>query len=104
MIRDEVADLVSNPLPPESSSQEEIDEARLRLEAIGRPVTREEAIALVYAFPPEDETCYGLAWALVELVESAPEAGMVVFDSGSSEYWTHVLNLRAEAWREANDR
>jgi len=86
MIRDEIAGLVSNPLPPESSSQEEIDEARLRLEAIGGPVTREEAIALLHAFPPNGETCYGLGWALVELVESAPEAGMAVFHSGRSEY------------------
>ena len=40
------------------------------LESVAKPVTDDEAAALAQLFGPGD--CFGLAWTLVHLVESAP--------------------------------
>lgn len=42
------------------ASGEEIDRRGEQLDAIGRPVTREEAKALIACFGPDD--CYCVAW------------------------------------------
>ncbi|WP_148014611.1 hypothetical protein [Streptomyces sp. ME109] len=44
------------------ASEGEVDRRDQQLGAIARPVTREEAKALVSCFGPDD--CYGVAWGL----------------------------------------
>ena len=58
------------PLPDTDAPVERIERHQFALEKIGRPVSDEEAALLVNCFGPDD--CYGLAWSLLHLVESAP--------------------------------
>jgi hypothetical protein len=61
---------IMGPLPDSSASEETIAKHQARLTRIRRPVTDEEAALLVKCFGPDD--CYGLAWTLLHLIESAP--------------------------------
>ncbi|MFJ3337640.1 hypothetical protein [Streptomyces sp. NPDC086766] len=75
MIRDEVQDFVRlGRLPSEANNSQEDDEAfdemERALHAIEKPVTDEEARLLLGCFG--DDNCWGLAWTLLHLVESAP--------------------------------
>jgi hypothetical protein len=71
-IRSTVRDLFElGPFPAEDViSQEDIEERERRLDRITSPVSDEEARLLVGCFGVDD--CYGLAWTLLHLVESAP--------------------------------
>jgi hypothetical protein len=73
-MRDVVTHLVSlGRLPDEREagvSQLQVFEAALK--NIERPVSSEEALALLSVFPATESSCFGLAWSLLHLVESAP--------------------------------
>jgi hypothetical protein len=70
-IRQVVDDFVRlGPLPDSSAPEETIARHQSLLMRITRPVTDEEAAALISCFGPDE--CYGLAWTLLHLVESAP--------------------------------
>ena len=70
-MRPEVRAFVADgPLPDREASEEEIDRRERRLTALPRPVSIEEAAALATCFGSDD--CYGLAWTLVHLIETAP--------------------------------
>lgn len=72
-LRSEVQQLVLlGPFPPESTHADEHDIARRQhlLERINPPLTREEAAALLSCFGPDD--AFGLAWALLHLIEATP--------------------------------
>ena len=74
-VRDAVREFARlGPLPAEDDSSEDaerkIDEAERGLLAITRPVTDDEAALLVRCFGPDN--CFGLAWTLLHLVETAP--------------------------------
>jgi hypothetical protein len=69
-VRQAVAEFVKlGPLPDEDASEETIAKHQVALERIKPPVTDEEAELLVKCFGPDD--CYGGAWALLHLIESA---------------------------------
>lgn len=100
MIRDEVCEFVRlGPLTSEADNSEDGDEAfdemERALHAIEKPVTDEEAQLLLGCFG--DDNCFGLAWTLLHLVESAP---LPVVTSeppeGSNEWiirlWTRYRN------------
>lgn len=72
MIRPEVARLIERgPLPLEDAATEgQLAALEHALAGCPRPVTPEEARALLRLFGPDD--CYGLAWSLLHLVETAP--------------------------------
>jgi len=57
-------------LPDSDAPEAVIAEWQSALLRITSPVTDEEAAALVKCFGADD--CYGLAWTLLHLVESAP--------------------------------
>jgi len=83
------------PLPESDSA----DEEKLKvyedlLKQIAPPVSDEEARVLVGLFGSDD--CYGLAWTVLHLVESAP--GWPLKDSLDNERneWIQRLRLRAE--------
>ncbi|MBL1086593.1 hypothetical protein JK359_32330 [Streptomyces actinomycinicus] len=70
-MRSEVqAFFAAGPLPNWDASEEEISKRERQLALIPQPVTPEEATALASCFGPDD--CYGLAWTLVHLIETAP--------------------------------
>jgi hypothetical protein len=62
--------LARGPLPCEAAPPEQIKRHQDALQAITQPVSLPEANALAQMFGPDD--CFGLAWTLVHLIESAP--------------------------------
>jgi hypothetical protein len=72
-MRPEVEQLIRiGPLPASSSDIATIKQWQRAVEKITPPLSDEEATALAGLFPPIEDECYGLAWTLVHLVESAP--------------------------------
>ncbi len=70
-MREEVQAFVGlGPLPSEDADEELINLREQYLNRIVAPVTDEEAHALVGMFGPDG--CYGLAWSLLHLIETAP--------------------------------
>ena len=94
MIRPEVARLVE--LGPWPSSQavspEEVDERLGLLQRASRPVTLDEARALIKLFGPDD--FFGVVWELISLIESAPGWPSGVDLQGDQE-WVELLRIRA---------
>lgn len=74
MIRDEVKRFVAlGRLPSESDeslSVDQVDRRQAMLGQITRPVSDDEAKLLVTVFGDDD--AFGLAWALLHLIETAP--------------------------------
>lgn len=71
MIRREVRAFTElGTLPPSAASEEEIARYEQALDGITKPVSQDEAFLLLRSFGPDD--CFGLAWTLLHLVESAP--------------------------------
>ncbi len=72
MISPEVARFCDlGPLPAmEHADPVRMAELGAALHAIKRPIADEEALQLVDQFGPDE--CYGLAWTLLHLIETAP--------------------------------
>ncbi|MFB7835296.1 hypothetical protein ACFVFF_04255 [Streptomyces sp. NPDC057680] len=85
--------VVDGPLPDWDASEEEIDRRAEQLDAIPKPVTREEARALVACFGPDD--CYGVAWALMHLIETGPNPVLATDPGPEANEWHQRLFLRA---------
>ncbi|WP_232542657.1 hypothetical protein [Streptomyces sp. QHH-9511] len=93
-MRPEVQAFVADgPLPDWDTSEEEIDRRVKQLETISRPVTAEEAAALVTCFGPDD--CYGVAWSLLHLIESGPNPVLTTPPAPDANEW------HARLWRRA---
>lgn len=96
-IRDEVHQLAAlGPLEPEDTiEQGKLESLERLLDQISRPVSDDEARALLSLFGPAD-TCYGLAWTLVHLIETAP--GWPLWDAlqRTENYWIRHLRSTAE--------
>lgn len=72
-MRPEVSHLVSKgPLPSSRGGVQQIKDWQEAFEQIKPPISDEEAKALITLFPTTDDDCFGLAWSLVHLVETAP--------------------------------
>ncbi len=88
-----LADL--GPLP----RSDQVEEERLKmyedlLSEISRPLSDDEARILVTLFGPDE--CYGLAWTLLHLVESAPGWPLSDCLRDEANEWIQRLRLRAE--------
>jgi hypothetical protein len=71
-VRKEVADFASlGRLPREDADEGVFQRHEAALKAISRPVTAEEAEALMECFPDSEESAYGAAWSLLHLIETA---------------------------------
>jgi hypothetical protein len=95
-VRQSVIDLVVlGPFPLERDAAEDhLAELEKRLHAIERPVSREEAFLLATAFGPDgNDSCFGLAWTLLHLIETAP-AGTTAELTGEGG-WVTRLSERA---------
>jgi hypothetical protein len=91
-MRPEVSAFVaSGPLPDEEAAQDGIDRRERQLEAITRPLSRAEAEALAGCFGPDD--CYGIAWTMAHLIETAP--GPVYTPEPASDVGAHA---RIRGW------
>lgn len=95
MIREEVRKLVElGPLPPSTNTDSEtIDRHWALLAAISRPISVEEAEALVALFGPDE--CFGLVWSLIHLLESAPGWPLEYLLTDMSNEWIRLLLTRA---------
>jgi hypothetical protein len=61
------------PLPAsDDADADQLDEYQQLLDGLEPPVSDAEAEVLIDLFPPHRDDCYGLAWTLVHLVETAP--------------------------------
>ncbi|MFJ9079356.1 hypothetical protein ACIRO3_29555 [Streptomyces sp. NPDC102278] len=85
--------VVDGPLPDRDASEKEIDRCAEQLEQIPKPVTSEEARALVSCFGPQD--CYGVAWALMHLIETGPNPVLATDPGPDANEWHQRLFLRA---------
>ncbi|MER6144689.1 hypothetical protein ABT174_32385 [Streptomyces sparsogenes] len=93
-MRPEVQTFVADgPLPDWDASEEEIDRRVEQLNAILKPVTGEEAKALVACFGPDD--CYGVAWTLLHLIETGPNPVLTLDPGPDANEWHQRLYLRA---------
>ncbi|MEU8935157.1 hypothetical protein AB0D30_35375 [Streptomyces sp. NPDC048409] len=93
-MRPEVRTFVADgPLPDRDASEEEIDRRIMRLNAIPKPVTEEEARALIFCFGPDD--CYGVAWTLLHLVETGPNPAFTTKPEPDANEWHQRLYDRA---------
>lgn len=95
-MRPEIERLVQlGSLPPESeASLEYLREAEDLYRAIKRPVTDEEARALISLFGPPD-SCFGLAWSVLHLIETAPSWPMIDCLQNPKNEWVASLRDRA---------
>ncbi|MEV6162766.1 hypothetical protein AB0L71_12725 [Streptomyces sp. NPDC052052] len=85
-MRPEVQTFVAGgPLPDEDSTEEEIDRRDQQLRAIPKPVTEEEANALVSCFGPD--SCYGVAWTLLHLIETGPNPVLTAAPGPGANEW-----------------
>lgn len=100
MIRQEIRKLIElGSLPDSDADAESIDQHGNLLEIISPPVNDEEARELIKLFGPDD--CYGLAWALIHLIESAP--GWPLEDclqDSDQNRWLHLLRTRLDNARQ----
>ncbi|MEV0611064.1 hypothetical protein AB0I61_32395 [Polymorphospora rubra] len=90
-VRAEVRAFVDlGPLPAEDAAgQEELDEYERRLHRVTGPVSDDEARLLVDCFGVDN--CYGLAWTLLHLVETAPTFRIDVEPPAGANDWVVLL-------------
>lgn len=94
-MRPEIKRLVLlGPLPSESAALvEHLRQVEALLLSVPTPVSNEEARALIRLFGPDG--CFGLAWSVLHLVESAPGWPLADCLANSSNEWIALLRDRA---------
>lgn len=94
-VRQEVREFVNlGPLPDASADEQVIAEHEAHLHAIVSPVTDDEAALLIRSFGPDD--CYGLAWTLLHLIESAPGGAPIAVEPDDTDNeWIRRLWARS---------
>jgi len=97
LMRPEIARLVLlGPLPPaKDATVEHLRQVEALLHSVAKPVSNDEARALVRLFGPDD--CFGLAWTFLHLVESAPGWPLLDCIGDSENEW--IVSLRNRAAR-----
>jgi hypothetical protein len=86
-------------LPDSEASVERIAIHQEHLHRIAAPVTDDEAALLVNCFGPDD--CFGLAWSLLHLVETAPNGAPIrVEPTNLDNEWIQRLWQRARSTAE----
>ena len=95
-IRPEVASFLAlAPLPASRGAQQDhVERLTDLLMRISPPVSREEAIRMAAAFGPDE--CFGLAWTLLHLIESAPGGAPLDAIPESDNEWVVLLRDRSK--------
>ncbi len=93
-MQDAICTLVSlGPLPKSiEADMEQLRRIEAALAKVRTPLSRAEAKALLPVFGPDD--CFGLAWSLLHLVETAPDLAHVLADADQSNEWMERLLSR----------
>ena len=95
VIRESVRTFVAaGPLPDEDATAEEIDRRSDQLDAIMRPVSDEEAALLLTTFGKDE--CYGVAWTLLALIETAPNVAVADQPGDDANEWIRMLWRRVQ--------
>jgi hypothetical protein len=96
-MRNAVTELIElGPLPSSDNPDiEKLKKYQELLESIQPPLSDEEAKSLIGLFGPDE--CFGLAWSLLHLIESAPGWPLLESLEGSENEW--VVRLRERAAR-----
>ncbi len=80
----------------DAATAEQVSEIQESLSAIHAPVTDDEAVELVKLFGRD--TCFGLAWTLLHLVETAPSWPIDdCLPEASENEWIRRLRLRSKS-------
>jgi hypothetical protein len=96
-MREEVRALLRiGKLPASHSGIPVIQQWQEALEKITAPVSDEEAVALIALVPPEEDSCFGLAWTLVHLIETAPHWPIQQCLQNPANPWLLRLGQRLE--------
>ncbi|MEU1329819.1 hypothetical protein [Streptomyces sp. NPDC005865] len=85
--------IACGPLPDGDANEDELDRRVQQLNAIPKPVTGEEAEALVSCCGPDD--CYGVAWTLLHLIETCPNPVLTTHPGPDANEWHQRLYDRA---------
>jgi hypothetical protein len=81
------------PLPSEDdASTEFLERWEVALDGVQTPITDEEAMVLCGLFGPDDG--YGLGWALLHTVETAPGWYLEDAVSRAPHYWAELFRKR----------
>lgn len=82
------------PLPERHADEAMVSRHARQLLAIEPPVTDQEASKLIRCFGTDD--CFGLAWTLLHLIETAPSGAPVVAEpTDDDNEWVRLLWDRA---------
>jgi hypothetical protein len=93
LFRRAVQDLVNaGPFPSEEATVEEIERTQRLLEVVTAPVSDEEAQMLLVTFGPDG--CFGMAWTVLHLIETAPSALVADYSQNADNYWVRLLEKR----------
>ena len=98
-VRKEVKEFVSRgPLPsPDEAQEEHLAVLSALLGQISPPVSVEEAALLMHSFGPDE--CFGLAWTVLHLIETAPGGAPIDTDAPPTDANEWVLTLWQRAHR-----
>ena len=103
MIRPEVRQLLeADPLPDgptAAKTSTRLENYQHLIERIQKPISNEEAEALATLFGPDD--CFGLAWSLVHLIESAPDWPLLHRLPDTGNEWVELVRARAQRGHDA---
>jgi len=79
-----------------------VKEFQTIIESIKKPVTDDEAMALVGVFGPDD--FFGVVWTLIHLIESAPGWPLEEALQNEDNEWIRLLKQRVENAKRTPDR
>jgi hypothetical protein len=86
----------------ETLTSERIDAYAKLLKEVKKPVSREDAAALIGLFP--ESGLYGVEWTLLHLFESVQSANRAEYEAliahCPSEEWRNTLQIRYNNWLE----
>lgn len=96
MIRDGVRRLIAlGPMPPvTATTPAQVDHYGALIDQIAKPVTDEEARALLSVFGGDDY--FGAAWSLLYLIETAPQVPLDAPPPDDANEWVRRIWQRAE--------
>ncbi len=96
-MRPEVLALVAlGPLPAEANaSAEQLELYERSIQSISAPVTDHEARSLTSLFG--EDSCFGLAWSLLHLIETSPNWPLGDELTNHSNMWVSLLFERSQA-------
>jgi hypothetical protein len=84
-------------LPEErSAAVAQLQAFEVALKAIEPPVTEEEVMSLLQALPDTEESCFGLAWSVLHLIETAPGWPTKEANLHRSNPWVAAMLERAK--------